>query len=64
MGAEVREVPLPTLRYYESLQIDSMAESFVLHEQWLKTRRDRYTPELRTKSTLRCARPFVPALSG
>ena len=46
MGAEVREVPLPTLRYYESLQIDSMAESFVLHEQWLQTRRDRYTPEL------------------
>ena len=46
MGAEVREVPLPTLRYFESLQIDSMAEAFVLHEELLKTRRDRYTPEL------------------
>ena len=46
MGANVREVPLPTLRYYESLQLDSMAEAFVLHEELLKTRRDLYTPEL------------------
>lgn len=46
MGAEIREVSLPTLRYADSLQIDQLAEDFVLHEPWLRENRELYTPEL------------------
>ena len=46
LGARVQEVSLPSLRYADALQLDFTADSFVLHEPWLTSRRDKYTPEL------------------
>ena len=42
LGAEVREVSIPTMRYAGAIRIASMADSVVTHEPYIKSRRRDY----------------------
>ena len=46
LGAELVEVSLPTMHYFGALRISAMADAVVTHEQFLKSHREDYGPDV------------------
>ena len=45
LGAELREVSLPSMQYIGALRISAMADSVVTHEPFIKSHREDYGPD-------------------
>ena len=46
LGAEIKEVTLPSMRYARAMRITSMVDTFVAHEPYIASHRRDYTPEI------------------
>ena len=46
LGAELKEVSLPTMEYIGALRISAMADGIVTHEPFLKSHREDYGPDV------------------
>ena len=46
LGAEIKEVTLPSMRYARAMRITSMVDTFVAHEPYIAANRRDYTPKI------------------